>query len=105
MDYDVKEKQQWYSNKDLFEMLQDLKNDLLQTRADLRKYNDLRAAMAELQKSCMTTIEDVQEIKMQYMSLMSKYHGKKIVEEGFLRWGGWIFGFVSLAATIYKLFK
>mgnify|MGYP001105366575 CR=1 FL=1 len=36
------EHKQWYSNKDLFEMMQGLKKELAHTRTDIRKYNGLR---------------------------------------------------------------
>lgn len=112
---------QWYSNKDLFEMLQALKEDLHQTRLDLRKYNDLRGAVAELQKAqiaqaeaCKKHLYDPEGItstlRTEIISLKdrvegydNKIKGRKSVEEGFIRWGGWIFGLAGLIISIIKI--
>lgn len=42
---------QWYSNKDLFEMLNGLRMDLLETQSQMKKYNDLRATLNDVMKS------------------------------------------------------
>ena len=112
---------QWYSNKELFEMLQDLKEDLHNTRMDLRKYNDLRGAIAELQKAqiaqseaCKRHLSDpdgvthkIQDqitlLKLEIEEYKSIAKGRKSVEEGFIRWGGWVFGFIGMVVTLIKL--
>jgi len=52
-----KEKQEWYSNKDLYEMMVNLSKGLEQTNAELaktqvmiREYNGLRERVAECEK-------------------------------------------------------
>jgi hypothetical protein len=112
---------QWYSNKELFEMLQDLKEDLHNTRMDLRKYNDLRGAIAELQKTqlaqseaCKRHISDpdgivhkmqdqITSLKLQVEGYKNKDKGRKSVEDSFLRWGGWIFGLAGMVISIIKI--
>ncbi len=47
---DEKDKQ-WYSNKDLFEMLNGLRMDLVETQSQMKKYNDLRATLNDVMKS------------------------------------------------------
>lgn len=112
---------QWYSNKELFEMLQDLKEDLHNTRMDLRKYNDLRGAIAELQRSqlaqseaCKKHLSDPDSVthkiqdqitllKLEIEEYKSKAEGKKSVEDSFLRWGGWIFGLAGMVISIIKI--
>jgi phage I-like protein len=124
--------EQWYSNKELFEMLQNLKGELQQTRADLRKYNDLRGAIAELQKNQIDQAEefrkhmfepdgllcavkkevvglsdhfrqDIVEINKKIDDQESRSKGRMAVAEGFIRWGGWVIGLLSFAITVYKL--
>ncbi|NLZ73230.1 MAG: hypothetical protein GX905_05360 [Bacteroidales bacterium] len=115
--------EQWYSNKDLFEMLQDLKEDLHNTRIDLRKYNDLRGTIAELQKAQLSQAEackkhlfdpdgatakmqiEINYLRAQVEEYRSRVKGRKSVEEGFLRWCGWVFGLVDLAISLIKLFS
>lgn len=112
---------QWYSNKELFEMLQDLKEDLHNTRMDLRKYNDLRGAIAELQKTqlaqseaCKRHISDpdgithkmqdqITSLKLQVEEYKNKDRGRKSVEDSFLRWGGWVFGLAGMVISIIKI--
>ncbi|MDI6840425.1 MAG: hypothetical protein QMD71_06240 [bacterium] len=48
---DRKDDTQWYSNKDLFEMLNSLKNDLRETQLEMRKYNDLRRTLNDVMES------------------------------------------------------
>ena len=44
-----KGKHQWYSNKELFEMMQELKENLSETNSNIKKYNGLRTT---LDKNC-----------------------------------------------------
>ena len=41
---------EWYDNKELYEMLNGLKNDLQDTRRIIQKYNGLRETQGEIQK-------------------------------------------------------
>ena len=102
-------------------MLQDLKEDLYNTRMDLRKYNDLRGAIAELQKTqlaqseaCKRHISDpdgitykmqdqITSLKLQVEEYKNKDRGRKSVEDSFLRWGGWIFGLAGMVISIIKI--
>jgi hypothetical protein len=112
----------WYSNKDLFEMFQSLREELQQTRSDIRQYNNLRGAIAEIQKTQVSIIEnckknttspegcvyklysEINELKNQWTQFLGSIQGKKSVEGAFLRWGGWVMGTVGLGVGIAKLF-
>jgi len=125
--------EQWYSNKELFEMVQKLREELQQTRIDLRKYNDLRGAVAEVQRNQIEQSELfrkhlfepeglISSLKCEFTNFVNDFRkdliavnkriedyesqrkGKKAVAEGFIRWGGWIIGLLSFFITIYKLF-
>lgn len=47
----MNEGNQWYSNKELFEMLNGLRMDLVETQSQMKKYNDLRATLNDVMKS------------------------------------------------------
>ena len=47
-DYSMRSEEQWYSNKDLFEMLNGLRMDLVETQSQMKKYNDLRATLNDV---------------------------------------------------------
>lgn len=47
----MRSEEQWYSNKELFEMLNELKIELIETKSQMRKYNDLRATLNDVMKS------------------------------------------------------
>lgn len=49
--YSMRSEEQWYSNKDLFEMLNELKIELVETQSQMKKYNDLRATLNDVMKS------------------------------------------------------
>jgi len=49
--YSMRSEEQWYSNKELFEMLNELKIELVETQSQMRRYNDLRATLNDVMKS------------------------------------------------------
>jgi hypothetical protein len=114
-------RENWYTNKDLFEMFQSLKDELQQTRSDIRQYNNLRGAIVEVQKTQISIIEncknttspsgyvgklhgEVGELKEQWTKYMGSIQGRKSVEGAFLRWGGWVLGIIGLGVGVAKLF-
>lgn len=42
---------QWYTNKDLFKMLNEIKLELVETQVQMKRYNDLRATLNDVMKS------------------------------------------------------
>jgi hypothetical protein len=112
----------WYTNKDLFEMFQSLKDELQQTRSDIRQYNNLRGAIAEVQKTQISIVDncrknttspegyvyklygEIGELKEQWTQFLGSKQGKKSVEEAFLRWGGWVIGTIVLGVAVAKIF-
>ena len=49
--YSMRSEEQWYSNKELFEMLNELKIELIETKSQIRKYNELRATLNDVMES------------------------------------------------------
>ena len=57
----MNEGNQWYSNKELFEMLNGLKMELVETQSQMRKYNELRRTLNEVMESQKTLTEIVHQ--------------------------------------------
>ena len=84
---------QWYTNKDLFEMVQSLQRDIQATRIEMqetrvavKQYNDLRRQLGQCQQDIL--------------SIKKKELGKHAVWDGIRLWGGWV---VALAAFLYSI--
>lgn len=84
-------REQWYTNKDLYEMVVGLKDDLQETRLLIQEYNGLRKRL----DVCDATLAD----------LVSQAKGRATVASGIRSWGGWIVGIVSLLITIVKFMQ
>lgn len=87
---------QWYDNKDLFEMIQVLKkemaglmNDLTQTRQEIKVYNNLRGTLNQ-------TMSELNDLKIEFAESQSKAVGRQSVANGIIKWGGWLIGLVGL---------
>ncbi len=91
----------WYTPKELYEMIQDLKKEFFEevptlraelnnTVQEIRKYNALRRDLVKV---------------MERLSIIEQ---KRIAEhrliDRFLRWGGWIVGLGSLAVALAQSF-
>lgn len=76
----------WYSNKELFELISELKDDLKETRHIIKQYNGLREKIEEVQDK-VKHIETLTEARSGF--------GQSVRD-----WGGWIFGFVTLLVLL-----
>jgi hypothetical protein len=83
--------EQWYSNKDLFEQINNLRNEMLETRNLIKQYNGLREKV------------DVVENEITVMKAEAK--GKNKVSDGIRNWGGWIIGLISFAILLLTTFE
>ena len=79
--------EQWYSNKEIFEMVQELRGELRETREVVKKYNGIREDL----NWCVLRLQNDSTTKEVRYTLI----------EGFREWGGWA---VALAVAIYKIF-
>lgn len=84
------EKNQWYTNKELYELINNLQFELQETRTAIKKYNGLYSKLNAVK-------EDVDEIK-------AIQEGKKEFGEQIKSWSGWLFGLVTLIYMIIKFY-
>jgi hypothetical protein len=81
---------QWYTNKELYEMVIGLKDDLQETRVLIQQYNGLRKRL----DACDATLAD----------LVSQAKGRATVGNAIRSWGGWIFGLISMILALLKAY-
>ncbi len=77
----------WYSNKDLFEMLQEIKVQVQTMIRVAKEYNDLRQSLND----CIRRVTAIEERSI----------GRYTLGKGIRDWGGW---FVGLLAFLVSLF-
>lgn len=78
----------WYSNKDLFEMLQEIKAQVQTMIRVAKEYNGLRQSLND----CIRRVTAMEE------RAVGRYTVGKAIRE----WGGW---FVALLAFLISLYK
>lgn len=86
-----RDKGQWYTNKDLFELINELQIEMRETREAIKKYNGLYDKVATVKKQ-VDHIESITE-------------GRNKFKEAIRLWGGWLFGLVTLVILIYQTFS
>lgn len=98
-------RQEWYTNKELFERLGDLKDDfaelrseMKETRALIKNYNGLREEIAQMR-------EENESLKEQFQIILAKNDEKKTVIQAFRDWGGWIVAVGGFMVLLYDHFK
>lgn len=96
------ESNQWYTNKELFERLGDLKDDvselrteMKETRALIKSYNGLREEIEKMR-------EENEDIKTQVQVMISKELSKNHTLDEVRNWAGWLFGLITLLVLLYR---
>jgi|SRR5690625_4395589 len=82
---------QWYTNKELFEQINDLTIEMKETRQIIKRYNGL--------------YEKVDHVEKEIEQLKSAKEGREEVQELIHQWGGWIFSFITLIVLLYTTFN
>ena len=79
---------QWYTNRDLFERInemqtefRDLRSEMRETRTMIRQYNGLR--------------EKVEEVERKVDDMEARAEGRNSVGKAIREWGGWIIAFIT----------
>jgi len=102
----MSEDKQWYTNKDLFELINsvqkdfsDLRSDMKETRHMIRKYNGLREELGRVQKDLGL---ELSQVRREVKEIKDIQKGKSVVSKGIKDWGGWVFGLISLIVLLSK---
>ena len=88
----------WYSNKELFEMFQSLKEDLLKTRDAVRKYNNLVEKMQNTDTKLEQACCDIKEVQQQLIRKQTKSEGTREAFELLRTWTPWV---ISIITVLY----
>ena len=101
----MSDENQWYTNKDLFERLGGLKDELSElrsemkeTRALIKNYNGLTEEIAKIKT-------DNEVMKEQVNAIITKDAEEKSTLDSVRDWAGWIFGLITLAVLLYNQIK
>jgi len=87
--------EQWYSNKELFEQIMKMRDEIISLRSEMketrdiiRKYNGLR--------------EELYNIESEIEKLKAAESGKTTVLDAIREWGGWIVAILMLIVNIIQ---
>lgn len=99
-----KTSEEWYGNKDLFEMFVNLKKEFLELKADLsltrqfiKQYNHLQQTL----NTCIDKINILEQIEDVNRGFIK---GRSDIIIGFRKWGGWLIAVAASAVAIYAHF-
>jgi DNA repair exonuclease SbcCD ATPase subunit len=100
---------QWYTNKELFEMLNGMQKDftdfrveLQETRTLIKSYNGLREEIAKMRAESEKLREESDAVKAQVQIIVSKQSGKQTALENVRNWGGWLFALATLMVLLFN---
>ena len=89
-------REQWYTNKELFEMIQTWKDDVKELRQEMREtkamihqYNDLKTKLLQAQERIYTLEQDA--------------FAQDTISSFLRRWGGWIVAAIMTIITAVKI--
>jgi hypothetical protein len=80
-------REQWYTNRDIYEMVMSLRDELKKTQDVVVKYNGIRTDL----NKCMTKMLEYE----------NRAVGRYSVGQAIREWGGWLF---ALAIVILRMF-
>lgn len=86
-------RENWYTNKEIFEMVQELRDEMSETRRVLHQYNDM-------QKDLAWAVECITQMQAAQHGRSSFQHGRSSFIIAMREWGGWL---VALAILLLKL--
>lgn len=92
-----KKKDEWYSNRDLLEIIHNLKDDLSETQHLIKKYNGLYAEVKEVSK-------EIKEVSYTVTKLEAEQQGKLKHTANLYQLSGWLFGLVTIIVLLLTNF-
>lgn len=96
MNEDIKNKEieskknnEWYSNKDLYEMINELRNELKETIIYVKKYNNLRESLND-------GLERIYDLEKWKVSFEKSQETKEVILKNIKNWTPWIIAGIAI---------
>ena len=83
----------WYTNRDLFEMINSLRSEMNQTTSLLRQYNGLGGRMDKLEKALLQMAKTQEEC-------MTRQRERYTIGKAIREWGGWLIAVLLFLRTM-----
>ena len=93
------EKEQWYSNKDLFEKIQELSDELQETRQLVVKYNNLVEKLYRVEEKTEENTREVKNLANEVNKMKYTTKGKKSAFEMVRNWTPWLITITTILYT------
>lgn len=100
-----KDNGQWYTNKELFEKINDLQLEMKSTREIIKKYNGLYKKVDAVNKKIDVVDKKTDNVDKKFDNFRSQERGKNKTKETIHQWGGWLFSFITLIVLLYTTFN
>ena len=96
---------QWYTNKDLFEMIENLKEDMTEFNKNFHKYNGLVEKQQKLKKALHKKKELAEKNKKEIDKMKQKKQTKSSVYKNWRLWVAWIISILLGISNLYLVFS
>lgn len=94
-------RKEWYSNKELFESITELKNDLTETKHIIKHYNGLYEQTKENNDDIKLVKEKVSEVSKDVHIIKAEDTGKNKFIKVFTQLSGWVIALLALLLNFY----
>lgn len=92
------EKEQWYSNKDLFEKIQKLSDELQETRQLVIKYNGLVEKLYRVEEKTEENTREVKNLADEVSKMEYTIKGRSSAFEKVRNWTPWL---ITIASVLH----
>lgn len=97
--------QQWYTNKELYEMINDFKLSLTQTKIEMQNTQKELLETQKLVREYNGLRRELMDTRRRVEAWEQRARGRMAVADGIRAWGGWILAILSFVWTLYKTLK
>lgn len=94
----------WYDNQDLFEMIEDLKEDMTEFNENFHKYNGLKERQQELEEKIHQKKELAKKNEQKIKKMENKKETKSSVYKNWRLWVAWIVSILLGISNLYLIF-
>lgn len=91
----------WYSNKELFESIGDLKDDLTETKHIIQKYNGLYEQTKQNNDDIKLVKDDIREVHIEVNKMKHEQSGKHKFINMVFQFSGWAVAIAGFLLTYF----